>query len=81
LQGYQDQPTIQFYPFGAKIGDLYKVDLKTYVLAINPTPSGNYFAYLVFRTNGYPVYWYYFDANWNIVNSTELFPSCGWRED
>jgi hypothetical protein len=80
LQGYQDQPTIQFYPFNAKIGDLLKVDLENFVIVINPSPSGNYFAYLVFRIDGAPVYWFYFDSSFQVVNSKELFPSCMWNE-
>jgi len=80
LQGYQDQSTIQFYPFNAKIGDLYKIDFREYILAINPSISGNFFAYLCFRADGAPIYWFYFDANFNIINSTELFSSCTWHE-
>lgn len=81
IQGPTSNQFIQFYPFGAKIADLYKIDNRTQILAVSPsaTGSGSMFGYIAYRTDSAPIIWFYLDANGNLVNWTILFATCGYN--
>ena len=81
LQGYDDTPYIQFYPFRHKIGDLYKFDLfYDIVVAINVSSDmsgiGNVYGYILRKEIGSPVMW--FEYNNGQYNDGILFDSCSY---
>ena len=79
IQGYDDMNHRQYYPFSAKIGDLYVLaDFGTGLVLLNPDYNGNRFAYVVYRLSGAPVWWLSFGENWNVENSAEIISSCSW---
>jgi hypothetical protein len=81
-QGYDNQSTIQFRPFGHKIDDYYRLNLDaTKVLAINPAAGGGYYAYMMWRVNNAPILWISLNNGWGLIEWDTLFATCSYNVD
>lgn len=81
-QGYDNQSAIQFYPFGHKIDDYYRINLDaTKVLAVNPAAGGGYYCYMMWRANNAPIVWLSLDNAWGLIDWEVLFQTCSYSVD
>ncbi len=78
-QGYATSPMLQFYPYGHKIGDLYRINLDaTQVLAVNPAGAG-YYGYMMWRMNNAPILWLSLDNAWGLIDWDILYNTCSYQ--
>lgn len=81
-QGYANQSTIEFLPFGYKQGDLYRWNLDaTRVLAINATAAGDLYCYLMWRVNGAPILWVSLNNAWVLQDWDTVFDVCSYQTE